>query len=136
MNPKAKALQERTHSFFMQVMRLCESLSDAPEAASIRDQLLDSSGSTDSNYRAACKARSRKNSSRKSESRPRRPTRRWDGSPRSGTGASLADADVAPLIIEANELTSIFVKSGKTAKHNMEAEARRVALARRRRRSR
>jgi hypothetical protein len=43
---------------------------------------------------------------------------------------------VAPLIIEANELTSIFVKSGKTAKHNMEAEARRVALARRRRRSR
>jgi four helix bundle protein len=60
VNPKAKALQERTHQFSVRVIALCEALPRTDAARSIALQLLDSSGSTDSNYRGACRARSRK----------------------------------------------------------------------------
>src|SRR6185503_6360951 len=60
MNPEALALQARTRAFATAVIKLCEGLPANPAVASIRDQLLDSSGSTDSNYRAACRARTRR----------------------------------------------------------------------------
>jgi four helix bundle protein len=54
MNAQALALQARTRAFAKAVIKLCEELPTGPAADSIREQLLDSSGSTDSNYRAAC----------------------------------------------------------------------------------
>ncbi|HTH00497.1 MAG TPA: four helix bundle protein [Vicinamibacterales bacterium] len=60
MNAQALALQARTHAFAKAVIKLCEELPTGPAADSIREQLLDWSGSTDSNYRAACRARTRK----------------------------------------------------------------------------
>ena len=60
MNPKARALQQRTHEFFLDVIRLCECLPHSQASRSISAQLTDAAGATDSNYRAACRARSRR----------------------------------------------------------------------------
>ncbi|CAN5836876.1 hypothetical protein BH18ACI5_BH18ACI5_08450 [soil metagenome] len=60
MNEKADKLRDRTHRFFIRVIALCERLPRTAAAFAITKQLLDSAGSTDSNYRAACRARSLK----------------------------------------------------------------------------
>jgi four helix bundle protein len=60
MNPKAEALKKRTHDFFMQVIQLCRTVARNTEGISITAQLVDAAGSTDSNYGAACKGRTRK----------------------------------------------------------------------------
>jgi len=125
-------MQARTRAFADRVIKLCEALPPGPAANSIRDQLLDSSGSADSNYRAACRARTRKEFIAK-------------------LGVVVEEADeslgwlllliessicaneAAQLLVdEANELVSIFVKSEKTAKRNYEADLNRQRAARRR----
>jgi four helix bundle protein len=58
MNPRAIELQERTRRFATAVIKLCQRLSHDAPTQNIVSQLLDSSGSTDSNYRATCRARS------------------------------------------------------------------------------
>jgi four helix bundle protein len=60
MNPKTVALQRRTRKFLVRVIRFCEPLPEHGAAGRIKPQLMDSAGSADSNYRAACRARSRK----------------------------------------------------------------------------
>jgi four helix bundle protein len=57
MNPKALALQNRTHEFLLRIIRFCENLPANDVVFSTRPQLLDAAGSTDSNYRAACRGR-------------------------------------------------------------------------------
>ncbi len=132
MNSKAVALQARTRSFAKRVIRLCEGLPATAAADSIRDQLLRSSGSVDSNYRAACRARTTKEFIAK-------------------IGIVVEDADESlgwlellietsisttdeakELADEANQLVAIFVQSEKTAKRNYEAQlARRRAMVQR-----
>ena len=58
MNAKAIELQERTRKFASAVIKFCERLPKNLATQKIVGQLLDSSGSTDSNYRASCRARS------------------------------------------------------------------------------
>jgi four helix bundle protein len=58
MNPKTVELQARTRRFATAVIKFCERLSHDAATQKIVSQLLDSSGSTDSNYRATCRARS------------------------------------------------------------------------------
>ena|SRR5689334_8611892 len=132
MNSKAVALQARTRSFAKRVITLCEGLPATAAADSIRDQLLRSSGSVDSNYRAACRARTTKEFIAK-------------------IGIVVEDADESlgwlellietsicttdeakELADEANQLVAIFVQSEKTAKRNYEAQlARRRAMVQR-----
>jgi four helix bundle protein len=124
MNPKATALQERTHLFFINVLRLCESLPTTDAARSIAQQLIDAAGATDSNYRGACRGRSRKKFIAKVA------VAAEESDESHGWLLALVDAgicsrDVAgPLIDEANQLTAIFVSSQKTARrHEERAEA-------------
>jgi four helix bundle protein len=118
MNPKAKELQKRTHEFFMRVIRVCEQLPQSESARSISGQLLDSSGSTDSNYRAACRARTRK------EFIAKLGTTVEEADESLGWLESLRDTGLGPaeeilsLVKEADELVSIFVRSRKTAEEN------------------
>jgi four helix bundle protein len=120
MNPKAIELQKRTGEFFTRVIKLCEELPKSRAAASISEQLLDSAGGTDSNYGAACKARSTDEfiakigvAAEEADESKRWLVRLVD--------ANLCTADAAKdLIQEAHELTSIFVASGKTARDNQE----------------
>jgi four helix bundle protein len=119
MNPKAIALQERTHQFFLRVSRLCESLPANSTTASIIEQLTDSAGSTDSNYHGACRGRSTDEFISKV-----------------AVAAEEADESKAWLakLLEADELTAIFTASHKTAKKRQEERRRRQELQKRRKR--
>jgi len=132
MKPQTQALQARTHEFFVSVIKLCQSVPDSPAARSICEQLLDSAGSTDSNYRAACKARSKK------EFIAKVGVAAEEADESLGWLMALRDGELvtvqatAALITEANELTSIFVASAKTATANLAEEERRRAVQKRR----
>ena len=131
MKPQTQALQARTHSFFVAVIKMCESVVDTPASRSICEQLLDSAGSTDSNYRAACKARSKK------EFIAKIGVAAEEADESVGWLTALRDGDLVkpevatPLIVEANELASIFVASAKTATGNLAEEERRRAVQKR-----
>jgi four helix bundle protein len=129
MNPKAAALRERTHQFFLRVIRFCEALPEVEAVLSIRRQLLDSSGSTDSNYRGACKARTRKEFISKVGVAAEEADESH-GWLTALLGAGFGDAtECQTLAREADELTRIFVASHKTAKKRLAEE-----LARKQRR--
>jgi len=132
MNPQAVALQARTRAFATKVIKLCEALPATSAANSIREQLLDSSGSTDSNYRAACRARTRK------EFISKLGVVVEESDESLGWLQLLIDSSICTtdgiesLRDEANELVAIFVQSEKTAKHNYELELARKKAARQR----
>src|SRR5262245_49911905 len=118
MHPKAVALQARTQAFAASTIRFCEGLPHSVASQRIAAQLIDSVGGTDSNYRAACRARSKAEFIAKlgvaieevDESRG------WlELLVRSNQVSAEA---AAPLIQEADELTAILVKSRKTAEAN------------------
>ena len=58
MNSRARELQERTQTFAADVIKFCEALPGGVAVQRIVGQLVDSATSTDSNYRATCRARS------------------------------------------------------------------------------
>jgi four helix bundle protein len=122
VHPLAVALQQRTHEFFVRVIAFCKSIPQRPEGRSIRMQLVGSAGGADRNYRAACKARSRKEFIAKIgvAAEEADETVGWLQALRD---AGLGDPDsLAALINEANELTSIFVSSGRTARRRLADE--------------
>ena len=59
MHPKAKALQNRLLQYSKGVAQLCDSVPRVLSAQRFAGQLIDSSSSSYSNYRSACRARSR-----------------------------------------------------------------------------
>ena len=120
-------------AFATNVIKFCEALPDTQAVRSISEQLIDSSGSADSNYRASCRARSKKEFIAKIGTVVEESDESL-GWLQLLVESSICSAESAePLIVEANELVSIFVKSEKTAKKNYEAEtARRKAASRRR----
>jgi four helix bundle protein len=121
MNRKASELQARTHKFFVRVMRFCESLPHNDVTASIRSQLLDAAGSTDSNYRAACRGRSH------AEFTAKVGVAAEEGDECYGWLTALRDIgygdrdETEYLIDEADQLTRIFTASQKTAKQRKAA---------------
>jgi four helix bundle protein len=122
MGAQSDDLQKRTRTFANAVIQLCEKLPYSRAAAKISDQLLDSSSSTDSNYRAACRARSRK----EFIAVLGKVIEECDES--LGWIEMLIENGFGPpeeskaLAKEADELVAIFVKSRKTAERNYKAE--------------
>lgn len=120
MKPQAKALQERTH-----IIAFTKTVARSAVADEIVPQLLASAGSAASNYRACCKARSKK------EFISKIGTAAEEADESLGWLTALRDADmgdatqVGRLMQEADELTAIFVKSGATAARNLAAAKRR-----------
>jgi len=109
-------LKERTKQFALHIVRLCRALPATDEARILGKQLLRAGTSIGANYRAACRARSRAEFIAKlgivlEESDE---TVFWL--------ELVVEADVGtrekvhPLVKEADELTSIFVTSLRTAK--------------------
>src|SRR5438309_7389689 len=109
-------LKARTKQFALRVMKLVDSLPRTIQGRAVANQIIRSATSVGANYRAACRARSRAEFIAK-------------------LGIVLEEADEAvfwlellletgildhkrlgPLLGEANELTSIFVSSLRTAK--------------------
>lgn len=115
MDPKAIELQARTQRFATAVIKFCQRLGHDAATQKIVGQLLDSSGSTDSNYRAACRARS------PDEFIAKIGVAAEEADESKGWLQLLVASDLASidqardLIQESDELTAIFVKSRKTA---------------------
>jgi four helix bundle protein len=130
MKKDVEALQKRTRAFANAVIQLCDKLPQSRAASKISDQLLDSSSSTDSNYRAACRARSRK----EFIALLGKVIEECDES--LGWLEMLVENRFGPveeatrLVDEANQLVAIFVTSRKTAERNYEAEQSRQRAAR------
>jgi four helix bundle protein len=119
VNPKAEELQARTHAFFLRVSRLCESVVRNTTTTTITRQLTDSAGSTDSNYRGACRGRTKKEFIAKIgvAAEEADESKGWLLKLlETGYGERL---ETEALIQEAHELTAIFVASEKTARRNM-----------------
>jgi four helix bundle protein len=124
MNPKAVELQARTQRFAEAVIRFCDTLPKDKATQTIVGQLLDSAGSTDSNYRATCRARS------PDEFIAKVGVAAEEADESKGwlellvkSGRSTIEA-AGTLIQEADELTAIFVKSRITAERNREERER------------
>jgi four helix bundle protein len=118
MNPKALELQARTQTFANDVIRFCEKLGEDQTTRTIVEQLLDSAGSTDSNYRATCRARSPDEFIAKIGVAAEEvdESKGWlELLVRSGKASEDA---ASALIKEADELTRIFVSSRITAQKN------------------
>ena len=125
VKPETKALQERTHEFFLNVIKFTKTVSASAVADEIVPQLLASAGSTASNYRACCTARSKKEFIAKVgiAAEEADESLGWLTALRD---AGMGDAEqVVRLIREADELTAIMVKSGATASRNLAAARRR-----------
>jgi four helix bundle protein len=124
MNPKARELQERTQRFATAVIKFCESLPSDIATQKIVGQLLDSAGSTDSNYRATCRARS------PDEFIAKIGVAAEEADESKGwlellVKAGKTSQDTAgALIQEADELTAIFVQSRITAEKNLQERRR------------
>jgi four helix bundle protein len=138
MNEKALALQKRTGEFFTRVISLCETLPPSIAARRIAEQLIDSAGGTDSNYGAACRARSTNEFISKIgvAAEEADESKRW--LVRLVEARICTEVAARDLIQEADELTAIFVSSGKTARENQkrrreETRRRRAASQRKRR---
>jgi four helix bundle protein len=133
MNPKALELQARTQRFAEAVIRFCQRLPKDLATQKIVGQLLDSAGSTDSNYRATCRARS------PDEFIAKVGVAAEEADESKGwlqllvkSGKSTEEA-ASGLIKEADELTAIFVASRITAQRN-QAERKRLETELRKRR--
>jgi len=116
MMQHGKDLKQRTRQFALRIIRLYRSLPRTEESHILGKQLLRSGTSVGANYRAACRARSKAEFIAKlgivlEESDE---TIFWlELLKEAGVGNSES---LQPLIKEADELTSIFVASLRTAK--------------------
>jgi four helix bundle protein len=118
MNPKALELQDRTRAFATAVIKFCDGLPRHAAVKSITDQLLDSAGSTDSNYRATCRARSPDEFIAKIGVAAEEADESMGWLQLLVSAGFATSEQAAALIQEADELTAIFVASRKTAERN------------------
>ena len=100
------------------IFRFCETLPQTAAVRQIAEQLIDAAGSTDSNYRATCRARSPDEFIAKIgvAAEEADESKGWLELLVSSGQTSKEAAEA--LIQEADELTAIFVKSRKTAEAN------------------
>jgi four helix bundle protein len=136
MHPKTVELQARIRKFAASVITFCDGLSKDTATQRIVLQLVDSSGSTDSNYRAACRARS------KAEFIAKLGVALEEADESKGwlqllvTSNRVSLDEVRDLIQESEELISILAKSRITAerrKHARDQQERQARDVRQRR---
>ena len=126
MKEETEALRRRTHAFLVRTMAMGDGLDSRPSAQGIAAQLVDAAGGTDSNYRAACRARSKKEFIAKLGIAIEE-VDECEGWLKALRAGSLADrVELDSLLKEADELTRIFVKSRKTAETNLARAEREI----------
>lgn len=116
MTQQADALKKRTKQFALEVIRFVRTLPDTDEARAIGRQLLRSGPGVASNYRSACRARSR------AEFIARIGVALEESDESALWFEMLAESDISRtsdtfrLLKESDELSAIFAKSSITAK--------------------
>jgi four helix bundle protein len=109
-------IKARTKAFAVAVCKVCRSLPPGVDSRRIAPQLVDSATSVHANYRASCKARSR------AEFAAKIGVVAEEADETEGWLALLLELELGPvdavekLRVEADELTSIFTASFRTAR--------------------
>jgi four helix bundle protein len=124
LNPRALELQARTQRFAKAVIKFCDGLPGDMATHKIVSQLLDSAGSTDSNYRASCRARSPDEFIAKIGVAAEETDESKGGLQLLVESGRIRIDAARELIKESDELTAIFAASRKTAQRNKEARER------------
>jgi len=115
---KAQELRDRCAAFASDVVIFCRKLRSKPEARNIAEQLSDSATAIPANYRAACRARSRREFISKLAIAVEEAdeTVGWlELVVRSGT---WGEREVDPLLTESREIAAILTASRRTAERN------------------
>jgi four helix bundle protein len=124
MNQWREEMKVRTHSFWVDVLQLLNTIPDGPNTRRVKDQLAGAASGLDLNWRAACRARTHKEFTAKvgtvleeaDEAEGCLDTI-WD--------ARISTTDAAKrLRAESRELRSIFAKTSSTAQRNEDAAAK------------
>lgn len=113
-------MKKRTRAFALRVIRLAESLPNTPTANVVRNQMLRCGSSVGANYRAACRARSRRDFVAKMGivEEEADETSYWI---ELSIDADLIRRErVTDLLQESDEIVSIVVSSIKTARTGRE----------------
>lgn len=126
MHPKTAELQARTQRFAANVIAFCEALPKTLACQRIAPQLIDAAGATDSNYRAACRGRSKEEFIAKLGVACEEADESKGWLQLLVQSKQVSGEQVESLIQEADELTSIFVKSRITAE-SRKADEERIA---------
>jgi four helix bundle protein len=113
---KVEGLKTRTKQFSLQVLRLFRALPRMEEARIIGRQLIRSGTSVGANYRAVCRARSRKEFVSKIGVVIEEADECVFWIELLMEGGIISSRKLAPLLTEANELLAIFCASQRTAK--------------------
>jgi len=112
-------LKQRSKSFALAVIELCESLPKKYAAEVIARQLIRSSTSTAANYRAACRGRSKPDFANKLGIVEEECDESLFWLEMLRDAKLLPEPKLAPLLKEADELTAIFTASHKTVRNNL-----------------
>ena len=112
----AEELKRRTKTFAIRIIRLVEALPNTSTARVIGNQLLRGRTSVGANYRAACRARSQAEFISKIGVVVEEADESVYWLELLIEAAVLPPSKVQDLLDEANELTAVFVASGRTAK--------------------
>jgi four helix bundle protein len=121
MNPKAEALKARSAAFAVSVVRLCRTVPESHEFRRMTGQLIDAATSMAQNYRAACRARSRKEFVAKIGVVVEEADECQGWLALLVETGGLSAQQASGVIHEADQLTAIFAKSYHTAKGNRQS---------------
>lgn len=108
-------LKARTKKFALRILRLADSLPRTPAGRTLANQIADSGMSAASNYRAACKARSRKEFVAKIGVAEEEAGETQFWLELIMESAMVSPKRLQPLHQEAREITAIFAASRKSA---------------------
>jgi four helix bundle protein len=115
---KRDELQERTKSFALRILTLVEHLPKIIGGRVLTNQLARSATSAGTNYRAACRARSRAEFSSKLGTVAEEPDESRYGLELIRDGNFVSQKRIAPLVMVADELTAIFTTGRRTSTQN------------------
>ena len=121
---KSQALKKRTKQFSLRVLTLFRSLPKNDESRIIGRQLLRSATSVGANYRAVCRARSRKEFVSKMGIVVEEADETLFWMELLVEGSIMSSHRLGPLMAEGNELLAIFAASLETAKRNLRRPVR------------
>ena len=115
---KKAELQERTKKFALGVLKLIERLPNTIGGRVLANQLARSTTSVSANYRAACRARSLAEFSSKLGTVAEEADESLHWLELIRDGSFIPEKRIAPLLVEADELTAIFTAGRRTSSRN------------------
>jgi four helix bundle protein len=118
----AEELKNRTKRFALEIIKLVDNLPKTPAAKVIGYQLTDAATSVGANYRSACKARSKADFISKITIVEEEADESCYWLELRNESGLIDSSDYKILHKEADELTAIFTKSGKTSRNSLNAE--------------